>query len=376
MKIRSIVSTPLRLPFRQPYHWAQGVLHAAECVLIEINTDEGIIGYGEVMAMARADATLDLIRAAADVAIGRDPLSINAILADIYQQLFASRGNLADIRFAATLLAGIDMALWDISGKAAGRPVHALIGGAQRDHLQYFGFPQGHSPEEIARDAARWVEAGCQVIYVKVGRGDALDRDIVRQVRGAIGDRRLRIDANEAWDVLTARRMIAAMAPYDVEFIEQPTPRGSLTALAAVRAHSPIPVAADQIAYTPGDVAQLCAAGAADLVVIGLHETGGFSRFLQCAAIAGAAGVNLCLHGLYESGISTCATLHAGAVIANLDDGNQYMNHFLAEDIITGPDLRLQEGTLPLLTAPGLGFDINPDAVARAAENYRQNVAG
>jgi muconate cycloisomerase len=285
--------------------------------------------------------------------------------------LFATCGNLGGRRFGATVLAGLDMALWDIAGKAAGRPVHVLLGGAVRDAVSYFGFPQGDAPGQIARDAKRWADSGCDVIYVKIGREPRLDYEIVKEVRAAIGAHRLRLDANEAWDVLTARSMIRLLSEFDIEFIEQPTSSGSISAFKRVRSRSPIPLAADQLVYSPGDVFEVCRDGAADLIVLGLHEAGGFMRFLSCAAIAEAAGVNICLHGLYETGVTTCATLNAGAVTPNLDDGNQIMNHLLVEDLVRAPALSLQKGRLPLLTGPGLGFELDWDAVERAKERHR-----
>merc|ERR1711871_510453 len=94
---------------------------------------------------------------------------------------------------------------------------------------------------------------------------------------------------------------------------------------------------------------------AADVVVLGLHETGGITRFLKAAAVAEAGGVNVCLHGLHETGITTCAAIQAAAVIPNLDDGNQYMNHLIKGDIIRGDHLALSNGRLCVPSAPGLG---------------------
>ena len=122
------------------------------------------------------------------------------------------------------------MALWDVVGKATDRAVHELLGGAVRDRIQYFGFPQGETAEEIAREAKEWADNGSDVIYVKVGRGETLDLAIAKQVRAAIGNKRLRLDANEAWDVLTARRMIQALSRFEIEFIEQPVRSESLAA--------------------------------------------------------------------------------------------------------------------------------------------------
>jgi L-alanine-DL-glutamate epimerase-like enolase superfamily enzyme len=372
MKITRVETRPLRIPYKIPFHWAQGVIEAAEVVLVCVHTDEGIVGYGESMSSASASAVQSFLAQAGQLCVGRSPIEITALLRQAYQHLFAARGSCSAPRFGALVLAGLDMALWDIAGKATGRALHELLGGAVRDCVQYFGFPQGDTPQELARDARRWADSGCEVIYVKVGRGEALDVAIAQDVRAAIGAKRLRLDANEAWDALTARRMIKALAAYDVEFLEQPTHSDSLAALEQVRMASAIPIAADQLVFTPEDVYTVCQRHAADLIVLGLHETGGIGRFLKAAAIAEAAGINICLHGLYETGITTCATNQVGATLTNLDDGNQYMNHLLSEDIIQHPQLMLQEGRLPIISGPGLGFELDWDAVGRAEEAYRR----
>jgi muconate cycloisomerase len=235
---------------------------------------------------------------------------------------------------------------------------------------------KGETPDEIAAEARDFVAAGHEIIYVKVGKDDATDLAIVRQVREAIGPyRRLRLDPNEHWGPLTAARMLPHVAEYGIEFVEQPTDCESVSALQQVRANSPIAIAADQRVFTPHDAYDVCRTQAADLIVLGLHETGGITRFLKAGRIAEAAGINICAHGLYETGITTCATHQVAAVLPNLDDGNQYMNHFLEWDIIDSPDLTLSSGKLPVLRGPGLGFELNRDAVARASELHRKQVA-
>lgn len=368
MKITAIDTKLLRIPYKKPFHWAQGIIDAAHVVLVCVHTDEGITGYGESVGSASLTAVQSFIHEAAKLCIGQSPFAVSRLTREAYQHLFAARGNCSARRFGALIIAGLDMALWDAAGKAAGRAVHELLGGAVRETVQYFGFPQGDTAEDLARDAKKWSDAGCDVIYVKIGRGEALDVAIVQQVRTAIGNKRLRVDANEAWDVLAARRMIQAISPFGIEFLEQPTNSDCLGALTQVRAASVIPIAADQLVFTPEDVYAVCRERAADLIVLGLHETGTISRFRKAAAIAEAAGLNVCLHGLYETGITTCASNQVGATLENLDDGNQYMNHLLIEDIVQQPDLRLTRGQLPVLRGPGLGFELDWDAVGRAEE--------
>jgi L-alanine-DL-glutamate epimerase-like enolase superfamily enzyme len=375
MKIIGVETRPLRVAYKKPFYWAKGVIDAAEVVLVSVHTDSGITGYGESMSSVNAEAVQLYLREAGDFCIGRSPFEVTPLLAQIYHHLFTSRGNCSSPRFGALVLAGLDMALWDLAGKATGCPIHQLLGGAVREHIQYFGFPQGKDANEVAAEAADWCARGAGVIYVKIGHGPAEDFATASKVREAIGTVRLRLDANEAWDVLTAKRMIRGLAQFDIEFIEQPTDSNSVSALAAVRASSPIPIAADQSVFTPEDAMQVCVQNAADLIVIGLHETGGVDRLRKVAAVAESAGINVCLHGLYETGITTCATHQVGVTLKNLDDGNQYMNHFLVEDIIKMPDLTLRNCQLPLLFGPGLGFELDWDAVARAEAAYQRHKA-
>lgn len=371
MKITKIETTPLKIPYRVPYHWAQGTVDYAQVILVTVHTDEGIVGYGESIGTPSAEAVQAHLALAAEQCIGHSPFENTRLMNNAYHVLFQAFGTCSSPRYAGQVFAGLEMALWDAMGKACDRPVHELIGGALRDEIQYFGFPQGETAEQISAHAGELAGEGCEVIYVKVGRGEALDLAIVELTRKAIGQqKRLRLDPNEKWNPLTAKRMMQKLQVFDIEFVEQPTDCESLTALAQVRATSPIAIAADQRAFTPYDVFDICREKAADLIVLGLHETGGIARFRETANIAKAAGINVCIHGLYESGITTCAANQAAATISNLDDGNQYMNHLLEWDIVESPDLGLKDGKLPVLSGPGLGFSLDEDAIGRARENY------
>ena len=374
MKINRIDLTPLAIPYKTPYYWSQGIVHNAEVILVSVHTDEGITGYGESIASRSSTATEANLQIAAKHCIGQSPFQNQQLVDNARHELFRAFGTTSSPRYAGQILAGLEMALWDAMGKACRQPVHQMLGGKFREDIQYFGFPQGDTPEEIAAATEKIIENGCDVIYVKVGRGDLHDLEVVRRVREVIGpDRRLRLDPNEHWNPLTAARMIRKLEKYDIDFVEQPSHCESIAALAHIRANSPVALSADQSVFTPFDAFEICRQNAADVITLGLHETGGITRFRQTAAVAEAADINICLHGLYESGITTCATNQAAATIKNLDDGNQYMNHFLAWDIIDSPDLTLRNGSLPVINGPGLGFELDEDAVARAHERHAKS---
>ena len=374
MNIKSIKTTPLHCAFKVPYHWAQGVNYGAPVILIEVETDTGAIGFGESVASPVIAPVLAIIQDAIPHFVGQSVYDGNRIIWNYYQYGFNSKGTGSAPRYFSQALAGIELALWDAIGKSAKLPLHKLLGGAVRDKVEYFGFVQGDTPMELATHARELASAGFKVLYVKVGRGDELDIAIVSELRKAIGSKvRLRLDANEVWDMLTARRMFEKLKPFDPEFIEQPVPgRTGSEGLSRLRAVTNIPIAADQTAYSADDIIELCRNRAADVIVLGLHEACGVVRFRKAAAVAEAAGVNICLHGVFETGITTCASNQVAATLNNMDDGNQIMWQLLAEDIVIRPNLIPKDGGLGVSDLPGLGFELNWDAVARAAEAHRK----
>ena len=365
--ITSIQTTPLALLNEQAYHWSRGAPLGKDVVLVEISTNEGITGYGESIADVGAEAVIGLIRHITPLLVGQSPFDIERVTTNAHRLAKLDRTP----RFANHVLAGVELALWDVIGKAVCQPVHHLLGGAWRHKIDYFAFLQGGSPEQLACHARSAVDDGYGVFYLKAGLGEARDRANLQAVRAVIGDRCLRIDPNEVWDPLTAIRLINQFAEFKLDFVEQPTPSRSITTLLQVKESVRTPIAADQCAYTLTDVFEVCRLHAADVIVLGVHETGGLLGFKKAAVIAEAAGINICIQGQQESGITTCASNQIAATIPNLSDGNQIMHQLLEENLIASPDLTVSGGELPVIDSPGLGFELDCDAVDNAAERYR-----
>jgi len=369
MKISQIRTTPLALRFKEPYHWAGRCDLGATVVLVEVETDEGIVGIGESTATFPAEGVISFLRGVSPLFIGESPFDI--------ERLFSRARYLGGFNytpwFASLVLAGLEIALWDVIGKAAGRPIYQLLGGAYRQEVDYFGFLQGDTADELAQDAKEAVDAGFSVIYMKVGRGGETDLANVTAVREVIGDRRLRLDANEAWDPCTAINMINKLARFVPEFIEQPTTGQSIAALKQVKDAVGVPIAADQCVFTATDVYEVCRQRAADVIVLSPHETGGLLAFKKAAAVAETAGIPICLHGQSVTGITDCAQHQIGMALPNLTDGNQIMHQLIVEDILAAPDITPRDGKLGPIDGPGLGFKLDRDAVGRAAEFYRKD---
>ena len=376
MKVLDLEFTPIFIPYKNPYHWAQGITEGAELILVKLRTDKGIEGYGESIATPSSKAILSFLDQAKKLIIGRDIYENDRIFKDVYQYLFQAHGTCSAPRFASQVLCGIEIAFWDAKGKEFGKPVYQLLGGKQHEALQYFGFAQGESANEIAKDAKELAQSGYKVIYIKVGKkNEEEDIEIIKKTRLAIGkNRRLRIDPNEHWPILKMRRLIESVKDYNIEFIEQPCDAESLIALSHAQQKSLIPIAADQSVFSIHDAFNICKINAADMLTLGIHETGGISNFKKIAQLAEAAGINICIHGLYESGITSYASHQLGISIPNIDDGNQIMLRFLEWDIIRKGIEFPDKMEWPVNNKVGLGFDIDEDAVKEASKLHRKKI--
>ncbi len=370
MKITQIKLKPLFLTFKQPYHWSGRIDYGASVVLVEVKTDAGLTGYGESTAAFPAEGSLQLLGNIVPYLLGESPFNVDRL---IWRARHLGLINDA-IRFPNLALAGVDMALWDIIGQALGRPLYDLMGGRARDEVDYFSFVQGDTSAEMVESVQELLKTGGRVIYMKVGRGELSDVENTAAVRKAIGERyKLRVDGNEAWNVFTAKNMIKKLSAFDLEFVEQPTACRTIAALRQVKINSPVAIAADQSVYSLQEAYDLCRQEAADVLVLSPHETGGIGPFKKTAAVAEAAGIPICLHGQFTSGITDLCHQHLALTLPNLTDGNQIMHQLLKEDLLEGAGLEPKLGKLGVLPeTPGLGLKLNMDAVERASEAYRK----
>lgn len=374
MKIKDFRLTPLFSKLKKPYVWAMGKNLGQITILVEIETDEGVIGYGETApSFASPDAIYALLKNVKPLILGQPITQILDLMKMIFTHSFGhhylsqSHPRIGNIAFA-----GIELALWDALGKSVSLPVHALLGGKLHETVSFMGFVQGDTTEEIAIHAGQLAKEGYEVIYLKAGRTNQQDIANVEAVRKEIGKKRLRIDPNEAWDLMEAQLMLQKLAKFDLEMVEQPVSAiAGAPALKALKQSCSIPIAADQSVFIPEEAHAICSSGAVSLLTVGLHETGGIIGFRRVAAIAQVFDINVCIHGVLETGITTCASIQAASGVPNMDDGNQIMWQLLEEDIVESPDLTPQAGKISIIDKPGLGFILNEDAVGRAAEAYR-----
>ena len=303
--------------------------------------------------------------------IGRSVFEFEQARSEAFRARFlAFGGNMP--RYANQMFAGLEMAALDLQGKILDRPAWDLLGGAVRQEVGYFYFLRGETIAALVEDARHAVARQHPILYLKVGVDERYDLEAVEAVREAAGNTRIRLDANEAWEPAVALRMIKALQPFDIEYIEQPTPSWSLESLKQVKQRSPVPLGADQSVFTLHEVFQACALRAADMIAVGPREVGGLRPMIKAAGIIEGAGLNLCIHSSMSTGITTCAEHHLGRAVPNLDDGNQIMCQLLERDIVRSPSLSPHKGKLSLPSKPGLGVELDQSAIEQAAESFKR----
>ncbi len=369
MKISEVETIPVHVPLKPDVTMktSHGRHVVSPYVIVRIHTDEGITGIGEAtLSPAWTGETrpggLAVIRDLfAPQLIGQDPRNINALMKRLNRVLVGNP-------FAK---AAIDMALWDIAGKAAGVPVYQLLGGKVRDELPIKLVVGGFEPEEAVVLGRKFLDWGVKTLKVKVGVGDDVAR--VRAIRELAGPGiPIGIDANEGWDIATARRRLADLEPFDILFCEQPIPRADTQALADLRRTTNIPIKADESVFTAGDAIRLVQYRAADILSVYPGKHGGIGPTLEIAAIAKAAGIAVTMGSNLELGIATAAMLHVGiacdAFRAEQFPGDYVGPWYHAADLLKTPvDLGPPAARVP--EGPGLGIELDEEQL----EKYRDS---
>lgn len=369
MKITRIETIPVRIPINpaRAIKGGRGSHVVSPFLMVRVHTDEGIIGLGEVSSTPIWSGE-DQVTAAhlidemlAPLLIGEDPTEVERLAA---RMRFGLAGN-------PFTKAGIEMALWDILGKAAGLPVYRLLGGPVRDYVPTKFSVSGLEPARAAEIAAWACDQGFRSMKVKVGIAPDEDVARVKAVREAIGPAvKLGVDANGGWSPRVAISTIERLRPYDVYFVEQPVPPLDVQWLADVRRHASVPIVADESVYTPQDAMALARAGAADVFSIYVGKSGGLGPARAIASVAEAAGLTCTVGSNLEMGVASAAMIHLA--LATLGIGAEefpcdILSPFLYEGDLLAEPLRISAGKALPPDGPGLGVELDPAKV----DHYR-----
>ncbi len=373
MRITKVRATPVAVPYRADEVWAFGRRRGQVSVLIEVETDEGLVGLGEAAAYPSAAIVLAVLASLEPLVLGADPRQIERLVRRI--ELV---GTWHHVKATSPAIAAVEMACWDIVGKAAGQPLVNLFGGRFHDRVEYFYYVARSHPDEVAAEAKRAASAGFRTCYLKVGNDDPrVDIERVAALRDGAGpDMALRVDANEAWSAGAAVGIITELERYRLELVEQPVSGRNLSEMAYLRGRINTPLLANEASWTRYDQLAVIRAGAADVVSVDNQMDGGLLNLKRGAGLCEAAGLPVVKHSLGELGVALAAALHVIAATPNFRHANQAYGALLADDVTDGFGGGVEsyvDGTLTVPDGPGLGVRLDPDKVASHAERYREH---
>jgi L-alanine-DL-glutamate epimerase-like enolase superfamily enzyme len=370
MRITDIKATPVAVPFDEDELWAFGGRRGLISILVEVETDEGLVGLGEAAAYPSADIVLAVLRSLEGLVVGEDPFCIERIVKKIEVV-----GTWHHVRATSPGIAAIEMACWDIVGKVCGQPLVNLFGGPVRDRVKFFYYLSQRSPEEMAADARTAVRQDFGTLYLKTGSDDpSLDVARVEAVRDGAGpDAAIRVDANEAWSPSAAIRIVKEMERFGLELVEQPVSARNLSEMAYVRGRINPPLLANEASWTRYDQLEVIGHNAADVISVDNQMDGGLLNLKRSAGLCEIAGLPVLKHSLGELGVAVYAATHVMASTPNFLYANQSYASFLADDIIEGTDaLPYEGGELAVPDAPGIGVELDHDKVGKYADLYHE----
>jgi L-alanine-DL-glutamate epimerase-like enolase superfamily enzyme len=356
-----VKTTAVRVPLVEPLKWSGGIRESASGLIVEVETDEAVVGVGEAPGPTLPAIQAVIERELAQFLVGEDPLRTEWLVhrMEEYSRNWSGVG--------AYAIAGLELALLDLKGKALDVPVAELLGGLGRESVPVIGYLFIDEAEANAQKAAEFVEAGHTELKLKVGRDLTQDYDTLAAIRERVGyDVKVRIDANMNWSVPAAIKWIKALEQFDLQFIEQPVPDFDLEGMATVRRAVSSPIAADEACTSVRSALELLKAEACDVFVVYPSEAGGLTRALQIAAIAEAAGKWCAIGSWAELGVATTANVHLAAASSNFSFANDTHYPLQRADVLAEP-LEIADGQIGVPRDPGLGVTLDAVRVAELA---------
>jgi len=350
MRITDIQFRKMTFTFNEPFKIAFAVIRGYDTLVLKIETDEGLVGYGEAAPMGfvtgdNLDTALAIGEEYRRILIGEDPLAI-ARIHQIMDGEYA--GNTA-------IKAAIDMACYDLAAKKMGVPLWRYLGGSSPELVTDVTLGID-TPENMAAKAQEWADAGFTEIKVKLGEDIKTDLARMKAIRKQVGpDIILRIDANQGWDVKESIRIAKALEELDIDLIEQPVPHWDLEGLRRIRDASMIPIAADESCHSPMDALKLTSC--VDAMNIKLMKCGGIYHALKISSVAEAAGLFCMIGCMGESRIANAAGMHLAAAVPNIQKIDLDVTFFAKGGQVTG-GFESEGGRCTLSEKPGLGIEI------------------
>jgi len=368
VKINRVEPSAVSFPMKKPVFMAGVEIRQADNVLVRIEADNGVIGWGEAAsAPTMTGETVESMMAAvaylAAAVEERPAEDIAGTVAAMATRMYANQA----------AKAAIEMALHDLVGRATGRPAHALLGGKQRSRMAILGVISTGELASDLREAERKKADGYSAFKIKVGIDKPLiDGERTRRVCEILGREALiSSDANQGWSADEAVQYVRAVADAGLDFFEQPVHADDIDGMAAVAAAAAdIAIGADESIHSLADIRRHHERGAARGVSLKTIKLGGMRAVMEAGRLCDRLGLNVNVSTKTgESSIACAAATHIAAALPQIAWGLTLSNEGLSDDATARP-IRIEHGHVEVSDRPGLGIDVDEDRVRR----YRRDV--
>lgn len=376
MKITDVKATPVAIPLKASQTKSKMRMGPRVMlgVIVEIFTDDGIVGIGETPAVLGADISTSIVESTKSVLVGKDPSNINKLVKSLYVQYNLTH---LHIHTASWALSGIEMALWDIAGQRANMPLYQLWGGAYRTKVEFYGDVERQELSGMTQRAKELADLGFKTIYTKVGLDPDDDVAAVAAMRKGAPDRsiKIRVDANQSWSTGVAINTINRMQDYGMEFVDQPVIMYNIDALKDVKRSVSVPIAGHESCWTMYELLNVIKANAVDYIHVDARFDAGYTGARISAGMAEAAGIQCIQHSFFELGVAFAMNLHLIASCPNFTLANQLVEYnILEDDIICGGPLKMNGPYVDVPDAPGVGVRLDNEKMEQYNELYIKEV--
>ena len=368
MRIAEVRAYPTSFPIPAANRVALGIGTAVkrDAVIVKVTTDEGLAGWGEAHHGRAHTAVAKLIETTLkQLVVGMDADDVGGVWDQMYRFQLASHGMGAG---ACLAMSGIDMALWDIRGKARSLPLYRLLGGRRKPIAAYAGgVSLGYQPPpDLIAEARKSIDAGYKAIKLRVGDSPERDIERLRAVREEFGQALVVLtDANIGYRLEHVRRVMPVMDELGIGWLEEPFPAHDYRSYREARTYGRTPLAAGENHYTRFEFNRVLEDGAISILQPDLSKTGGITEALRIAALASAWKLPIHPHSSM-TGLNHAATIH---FLASIDNGGYFEgdvsrgNRF-RDELVANPGEIDRDGNVWPLEAPGLGLEVNEEFLA------------
>jgi len=378
MKITSLETYSLSAPLPQVVRTSTHAISQVSEVIVKLTTDAGHVGIGEghgpfLFQGPEGLRTVNaILKTITPLVVGQDPFDAERIWQDLFALTYTSVRGIPSVarqaRVLVTAMSAIDIALWDLKGKATGLPVHALLGGKLRDkvpaYVTGFYYRDGEKPDDVVREADMYTKLGYRTLKAKVGGlTPEADAERVGRIRKAVGkDVALMLDANQGWNLPTAIRAAELCEPHGVFWLEDPMPWfDERRTLARLKEATRIPIAAGETEYTPFGLRTMVTEGLVDYLIIDSTWAGGLTTWRKAAVLAELYQIPMAAHHDPQIHVHAVAASPTGFILESFADATRDPLWF--ELFRERP--QIVDGFMAVPEQPGLGLELRDETLEK-----------